>query len=70
MVQSLMSPYSALILPRISELLQGYSKKEYMDSVLWSDVVSMINQSFIVEDEEGKLFSWRISSVLSSLRLQ
>jgi hypothetical protein len=53
-----MSPYAALILPRISELLQCYSKKEHTDSVLWSDVVSMIDQSFIVEDGEGRYFSW------------
>ena len=62
-----MSPYTALILPRFSELLQGYSKREYTDSVLWSDVISMIDQSLIVEDGEGMSFGLQISFTVSLL---
>ena len=65
MLQSLMSPYVTLMLPRISELLQGYSKTEYTDSVLWFDVISMIDQSFIVDDREGMPFNLQVSFAVS-----
>lgn len=48
-----MAPYTTLLLPALLELLQAYINKEYTNSVLWSEVVILLNDSFNVEDGES-----------------
>lgn len=48
-----MAPYATSILPALLELLEAYSKQEYTDSVLWSDMIAFFDDSFTVEDGEG-----------------
>jgi hypothetical protein len=47
-----MSPYTTLLLPVISDVLEDYKKSVGHDSNLWFEIISLVDKTLTLDDGE------------------